>query len=252
MEISKIAYDKIKRPFVRFCQKAHITANGITYFNHFITLTLGCYAFSRGEYVWWLVGLGVMFLNGFLDYLDGDVARATGGNSKLGAWLDSGFDVVIQNAVMGAIAIGCFKMGLPLIWIVLFFVSNAGNNLVSFQYNQTFGFNSASGNALFREYMDRKPTHFNFFLENIIDPTTSFFGLYMFTLRYWIVLGCVLDWMPFYFIIMTIISNFKWFVLFVLYALHQANSKKLYVLQALAILDEERNEFYRIRYGQKV
>lgn len=250
MEWTKVVYKRIADPFISASVLLGITANQITVFNHFITLTLGCYGFSRGTYWGGILGLSVCLFNGFLDYLDGDVARARGEQSKFGVWLDSGFDVIIQNAVMGAIAIGCFKMGLPIIWIILFFVANAANNLVSFHYNQTFGFDSANGNSLFRQFMEVKKTPINRFFKNIIDPTSSFFGLATFTFRYWIVAGVLSQHLIFCFIAMTVIANIKWFIMFTLYAMHQAGSKKLYVLQALAILDEERNEFFRIRYGK--
>jgi CDP-alcohol phosphatidyltransferase len=244
MEWTKIVYKKISRPIVWLCINAEITANQVTVVNHLMTLTFGCYLFSRGTYWGGILGL---LVNGFLDYLDGDIAQETGQTSKFGEWLDSGFDVIIQNAVMGAIAIGCFQMGLSLIWIILFFIANAGNNLVSFHYNNTFGFNSANGNELFRELMDKKRNLFNRFFKNLIDPTSSFIGLLWFTFRYFIVIGMIFNIMPACFILMTIIGNIKWFIMFSLYALHQKRNKYLFVVQILSFLDEERDEFYKLR-----
>jgi uncharacterized membrane protein len=248
MEISRIIYEKTKFIPIRICQFYGITANQLTYFNHFITITLGCFAFSRGSYLWGLTGLMVMLVNGYLDYLDGDIARLTAGNSKFGEWIDSSFDVVIQNIVMGAISLGCYRIGMPLLWIVLFFISNSGNNLVAFHYNQTFGFSSSSGNALFRECMDKRPSVINIFFKNIIDPTSSTLGLGLLTFRYWIIVGIVFNIMPICFMTLTIINNIKWAVMFILYGMHLSQNKSLYVLMALAILDEGRNEFYKVRY----
>ncbi len=246
-EWSKTVYKLISRPFINFCLFFHITSNQITLINHFITLTLGCYAFSRGTYVWGLIGLGVCLLNGFLDYLDGDVARETTGNTKLGIWLDSGFDVVIQNAVMASIAVGCFKMGTPLFVVLLFMIANSANNFVSFNYNATFGFDSDKGNQLFRDYMDKKGTWINVIFKNAIDPTSNYYALCFFTYRYWIALGYVLGIMPYLFLCITFISNVKWFIMYALYAMHLRGDKNLHVLNALAVLDEERNEFYALR-----
>lgn len=243
-EWSNKIYNNIKSPAVRFCVNNQITANEITLVNHFVTLTAGCYFFSRGTWECWNAGLVVCLINGFLDYLDGDVARETKQFSKLGIWLDSGFDVIIQNAVMAAIAIGCFKMGLSIWWIVVFFVANTANNFVSFNYNATFGFDSDKGNQLFRDYMDKKGGYINAFFKNIIDPTSNYFALVAFTFRYFIAVGCLCNIMPLCFIVMTIISNIKWIVMYTLYALHLMGDKSLYVLEALAILDEERKEFY--------
>ncbi len=249
-EWSNIIYHKIKSPVVRLCIKLRITANHITLLNHFLTLTFGCYFLSRGEYIAGLLGLTVCFINGFLDYLDGDVARETKQFSKLGIWLDSGFDVIVQNTVMGALAIGCYKMGLPLFWVVIFFIANSANNFVSFNYNQTFGFDSDKGNELFRTFMNKKENEVNIFLKNLIDPTSSYWALVLFTYRYWIVVGLIFHIMPALFIIITIISNIKWIIMYVIYAMHLRGDQYLHVLKALAVLDEERNEFYKLRYSR--
>lgn len=252
IEWSKVLCDKIDRPFVKFCVAIGITSNQVTLFNHFITLTVGCYGFSRGEYLWGLVALGVCLLNGFLDYADGKIARETTGNTKLGIWLDSGFDVIVQNAVMGAISIGCYKMGLSVFWVVMFLIANAANNYISFNYNQTFGFDSDKGNEIFRDWMDRKKNLINVLFKNIIDPTSSYPALIFYTFRYWIAVGMVFNIMPICFIVMTIISNFKWLIMYVLYALYLAGEKRLYVLQGLTFLDEESDEFYRLRSSKSV
>ncbi len=247
IEWSKSAYKTVSVPFVKTAVKLGVTSNQITLFNHFITLTIGCYAFSRGTYFFGLVGLGVCLLNGFLDYLDGDIARETSGNSKLGIWLDSGFDVVIQNAVMASIAVGCFRMGTPLFVVLLFMIANSANNFVSFNYNATFGFDSDKGNELFREFMDKKGTWFNVFIKNLIDPTSNYYALVFFTYRYWIAIGMVFNIMPVLFCIITIISNLKWFIMYAVYAMHLRGDDNLHVLKALAMLDEERDEFYAVR-----
>jgi phosphatidylglycerophosphate synthase len=247
MEFSKKIYKKIGKRCVVECIKLDISANEVTLFNHILTLTLGCYFFSRGTYLGNISGLLICLINGFLDYLDGDLAKATGQQSKFGEWFDTGFDVIIQNAVMGAIAIGCFKMQMPLIWIVFLFIGITGSNFVSFHFNTKFGFDSANGNELFRNYMDKKPFGINRFLKNLIDPTASFSGLAFFTFRYWITLGVIFNIMPLVFIIMTIICNLKWILMFFIYALYLLEFKNLHILNALAVLDNERSEFYVLR-----
>ncbi len=246
-EWSKVLCDAINPPFVKACISLGITSNQITLFNHFITLTFGCYFFSRGTYLGGLLGLGICLINGFLDYADGKIARETSGNTKLGIWLDSGFDVVIQNAVMASIAVGCFRMGTPLFIVLLFMIANSANNFVSFNYNAKFGFDSDKGNELFRQFMDKKGTLINAFLKNIIDPTSNYYALVFFTFRYWIAVGMVFNIMPYLFILITIISNLKWIVMYALYAMHLRGDNNLHVLHALALLDDEREEFYEAR-----
>jgi phosphatidylglycerophosphate synthase len=253
MEWTKSVYKKIHKPALKTCLKLGITANQITILNHILTLTLGCYLFSRGTYLGFIFGLALCLINGFLDYLDGDLARSDkNNNAELGAWLDCGFDVIIQNAVLGSIGIGCFKMGMPLVWIVLFFIGNTASNFVSYNYNSKFGFDSYTGNELFRNIMSHKNNGLNIFFRNLIDPTSTQFSLMIFTYRYFIALGCLLNIMPYCFIIFTILTNIKWFIMFVIYALYIRGDKHLHVFKALSTLDEERTEFYSLRYSKEV
>jgi len=246
-EWSKKLYEKVSKDSVDFCVRNEISADEITLLNHFLVLAMGCFLFSRGFYLAGLGGLGVCLVSGFLDYLDGDVAKATGSLSSFGEWIDSKFDVIIQNAVMGAIGIGCFKMGMPLIWIVMFFIGNSANNMVGLYYNLKFGFSSANGNELFRNYMDAKRNPLNLFFKNMIDPTASSCGLALITVRYWIAIGIIFNVMPFCFMAITIIGNIRWVVMFILYGMHLKECNHFHVLKALSILDEEREEFHELR-----
>jgi phosphatidylglycerophosphate synthase len=247
MELPKKLYKKINQPFIDFCMEYNITANQITAFNHVLTLTIGCFFLSRGTYWGWVLGLVVCLINGLLDYLDGDVAKARKEVSDFGVWLDSGTDVIIQIAVMGAIAIGCFKMGMPVIYVVLFFISHSAINYISFIYNARFGFESANGNELFRDGMVKKRSLINLWFLQIIDPTINHLTLSIYTYRYWIALGCVFNIMPKCFLIITLIASVRWIVMFILYSLYLKQYKYLHVLKVLALLDDEREEFYTIR-----
>ena len=249
LELSKSLYQKIRNPFISFCVNHSITANRLSILNHFITLTFGAYFFATAQ---WLPALIICLINGFLDYLDGDVARARDEASELGEWLDTGFDVIVQNAILGAIALGCYSIGLPVYWVVLFFIGNSANNFVSFFYNQKFGFTSLNGNELFRKIMDRKCHPITQIIKNIIDPTGSHVSLAFYTYRYWILFGCLLNLMPFVFICMTIINNAKWIVMFTTYALYLQGEDRLFVLKALSALDEERDDFYQLRSSRPV
>lgn len=249
MEIPKIIYKKINKPFIYFCMEYDITPNHITIFNHFITLTFGCFFLSRGTYLGWILGLGVCLINGLLDYLDGDVAKERKEVSDLGVWLDSGIDVIIQIAVMGAIGVGCFKMGLPLVYIVLFFISHSAINYISFIYNARFGFESYNGNELFRESMLKKPNIINIFLLQIVDPTITNITLSIYTYRYWIALGCLFNIMPKCFLIITFIATVRWVVMMLVYTLYLRGDKYLHILKVLALLDDEKEEFYALRNG---
>lgn len=240
-------YLRVSEPCVSLMAKLGLTPNQVTIANHVMTLTLGVWWFSRGTSLGYLLGLSVMLVNGFLDYIDGDLAKKTGKCSSLGAWLDTGFDVMIQTIVMGSIALGCYKQGMNIMWILFLFIGIVGSNLVTEQLNNKFGFNSHSGNNMFQKYMNLKPTLVNRFFKNIVDPTASPVGLIFFTLRYFITIGALFNIMPKCFIVMVFITNFRWSFLYVIYAMHLQKYEKLWLSQALAIIDEQREEFYKIR-----
>lgn len=252
MEWSQKVYKIISKRAIYNCAYYNVTANQITIFNNLNTIAFGCFFFSRGIWLEYIFGLCVMLINGFLDYLDGDLAKQTKSVSRLGEWLDSGFDVILQNCIMAAIALGCYKQGLDVIWIALFFVSNTANNFVSFNYNQRFMFNSSSGNELFRKLMDKKRNLFNRAIKNITDPTSSFVGLCLFTLRYFIAIGALFNIMPLCFVAMTIIGNIRWIIMYSLYALELADYKNLHAVNVLRTFDEDCDEFYKLRNSKTV
>ena len=243
---------KISTLMVRLLNRYKITPNQITIFNFFFTIIGGIYFFSRGTWIGNIFGVIVCLINVLLDYVDGDYARQTNNTSPVNAWLDVCGDIIIRNCIMAGIAFGIYKNSFTLWVILLYFISSNASHIISFYYNNTFGFDSYKGNTLFRKWMNVKPTIFNRFMKNVIDPTSSFAGLVIYTVRYWIILGAIFNFMRPVFIYLTVVITFQWMLMFVLYALHLSKYKKLYVLQALAILDENREEYHAIRSGKKI
>ena len=81
--------------------RSGLSANKITVLN-FLTLGLGSLIlFIRGyEYA----GLLVAGLMAMVDYIDGSIARARGGNSKLGQYLDTSLDWLWLMLFIGAVS----------------------------------------------------------------------------------------------------------------------------------------------------
>lgn len=240
-EISKVLYKKFSDRIVPVFVFCHITANQITVANIFIMVFGAGYCFATRLYWPAIIICGI---SAALDYADGDVAAATTGYTPAGKWIDSFGDIIKQNGIMGAIAIG---ISAPVWLAVVFFVANAALNVISLHYNNTFGFDSYNGSELFRKYMDTKPTILNRIFKNIIDPTSSWIGLWFGTVRYWIIFGVIFVCVPHIFVVITSINVFKAIFMFTIYALHLAEYKKLWLLQALAILDKDRKEYYDVR-----
>lgn len=246
-EISRKIYDSVSPPFKAFLISFGVTGNQVTIFNHIFTLTFLCYFFTQGTHSGYIMALFFGAINMFLDYLDGDIAKETKSSSSFGVWLDSGFDVIFQNFVMGAIAYGCYIQGLSVGWILFFFMGNAANNFVSFHYNQKFGFDSDKGNELFRKLMNRKCHIANKILKDVIDPTGNYFSLAFYTYRYWVLLGALLFIMPICFQIMTVINNVKWVLMYLVYSFYLKGEDRPFLFKVLSALDDEREDYYALR-----
>ena len=75
------------------------TTSGVIYMSALLFAGSGWYPFS-------LAGSIMLLISGFLDIVDGGVARATKRGSKKGAYLDSVFDKVSESVIFLGIAIG--------------------------------------------------------------------------------------------------------------------------------------------------
>lgn len=93
----QISVKLLLKPFLR----SGLSANQITVLN-FLTLGLGSVVlFAIGKE---MVGLLVSGLAAMVDYIDGEVARVRGGNTKRGAYLDTSLDWLWLMLLIGAIS----------------------------------------------------------------------------------------------------------------------------------------------------
>lgn len=242
------------------------TPNQITVFNLLFTLVFGSYFMTRGTYAGNLCGLVVLLFNGLLDYVDGDLATSTNRKSLAGQWFDKGGDMIIQNVIMASVAYALCVHHWSLLTIgicIAYFIGSNAMNMISIFYNNTFGFDSHIGNELFRDFMDFKRAKrdrsmipfgqifsqdaFNSFMKNLIDPTASLIGLILWTVRYFLVFGIIFDRMYMAFVIITSLLTFRWVAMFIIYAMHLLEYKGFWFLQTLAVMDIERQEYYKAR-----
>lgn len=103
-------------PLARALSSAGIGANAVTIAGFVVTLA-GAALLATGAV---LPALVALVLGSLADTLDGAVARATGGGSRLGEFLDSTFDRLSDAAVLVAIAWLGASAGHPLLlWAAL-------------------------------------------------------------------------------------------------------------------------------------
>jgi phosphatidylglycerophosphate synthase len=110
-KIKKIKYIDIylNRPvaalIVRLVYNTRMTPNGLTYISLFLGL-LGAFFFSRGVYLYFILGGVLTQLSSIVDGADGMLARAKNISSEYGAHLDLLFDRIIDFSLYIGIAVG--------------------------------------------------------------------------------------------------------------------------------------------------
>ncbi len=85
-----------------------VTPNQITLFAAAVGL-FGCALIATGAYGWAVLGLACEHLQSVLDGCDGELARVRFQQSKLGAWLDTFVDDVLNVAITVAVGVGVWR-----------------------------------------------------------------------------------------------------------------------------------------------
>jgi hypothetical protein len=81
--------------------RSGLSANQITVLNFFTLGLVSVWLFATGHEIIALLVSGIVAM---IDYIDGSIARARGGNSKKGAYLDTSLDWVWLMLLIGAIS----------------------------------------------------------------------------------------------------------------------------------------------------
>lgn len=123
-------------PVVRLAMALHLTPNTITVIGLFITLAASV-LIANG---WLLLGAAVLIAGSLLDAVDGALARATGGGTPFGGFLDSTLDRAGEAILY--IGIGAWLVTShpdPLWPVIALLVALAGSFLVSYAHARAQG-----------------------------------------------------------------------------------------------------------------
>jgi CDP-diacylglycerol---glycerol-3-phosphate 3-phosphatidyltransferase len=123
-------------PVVRLAKALHLTPNSITVIGLGITVVASVLVASG----WLLVGALILIAGSLLDAVDGALARATGGGTRFGAFLDSTLDRSGEAILYTGIGVW-FLTTLPNpVWPVLaVMLAMAGSFLVSYSHARAEG-----------------------------------------------------------------------------------------------------------------
>lgn len=142
MNILKYVDIYLNRPAAALIVKAvyntRITPNRLTVISLFFGL-LGAFFFSRGNYLYFILGGIAAQISSIVDGADGMLARAKNMGSEYGSYLDLVFDRVIDFSLFVGIAVGCriyfddsnllligiFGAGLYLLQVNLFYLTKS-------------------------------------------------------------------------------------------------------------------------------
>lgn len=123
-------------PVVRIAMALHLTPNAITVIGLLITLVAS--ALVAGG--WLLLGAAILTAGSLLDAVDGALARATGGDTAFGAFLDSTLDRAGETILyLGVAAWLLGSLDDPSAPVLLAMVALSGSFLVSYAHARAQG-----------------------------------------------------------------------------------------------------------------
>jgi len=133
-------------PLVRLAQRAGITPNGVTVIG-FVVVAIAAGMVAFGQL---LAGAGVLVAGSLLDAVDGALARATGGTTPFGGFLDSTLDRAAEAILYAGVVVYFLRSEAdPTGPVVLALAALCGSFMVSYTRAkaEAFGISAAVGLA---------------------------------------------------------------------------------------------------------
>jgi phosphatidylglycerophosphate synthase len=243
---SMIIMRQISYLVAKILSKTKITPNQITVFNFIIFVPLILFFFIKGTYIDNLIGLGLIIITVILDLCDGVVARIKSLSSTYGGWLDSSLDSIFQSLLLVAIVIGLFQNTGEVKWFIVGLLMIFGQNMANVMgalFDKNFGFEAYSGSSEFTNKFINKPklSLLDAYLKNIIVPS-NFIYTFIFTCRYFLVMGILLNRLDLFLIFFSITINIRWISMWFLYLVYLAGKKSnLYTVNFLRELYDKKH-----------
>jgi CDP-diacylglycerol--glycerol-3-phosphate 3-phosphatidyltransferase len=131
----------ILAPIVRLAMALHLTPNTITVIGLLITLGASVLVASG----WLILGAAILTAGSLLDAVDGALARATGGGTAFGSFLDSTLDRAGESILYTGIGVWLLRTQPdPVLPMLALMVALAGSFLVSYAHARAQGIGLAA------------------------------------------------------------------------------------------------------------
>jgi CDP-diacylglycerol--glycerol-3-phosphate 3-phosphatidyltransferase len=125
----KEAGRSVLAPVVRLAVRLHLTANTVTVIG-FVIVVVASALVASGQLLW---GAAILTAGSLLDAVDGALARATGGTTPFGGFLDSTLDRAAEAVLYGGVAAYYLATSPePSVSVLLAMVALTGSFLVSY------------------------------------------------------------------------------------------------------------------------
>jgi CDP-diacylglycerol--glycerol-3-phosphate 3-phosphatidyltransferase len=125
----KEAGRSVLAPVVRLAVRLHLTANTVTVIG-FLIVVVASALVAGGQLLW---GAAILTAGSLLDAVDGALARATGGTTRFGGFLDSTLDRAAEAVLYGGVAAYYLATSpAPAVPVLLSMVALTGSFLVSY------------------------------------------------------------------------------------------------------------------------
>jgi CDP-diacylglycerol--glycerol-3-phosphate 3-phosphatidyltransferase len=131
----------ILAPVVRLAMALHLTPNTITVIG--LLITLGASALVASG--WLILGAAILTAGSLLDAVDGALARATGGGTAFGSFLDSTLDRAGESILYTGIGVWLLRTQPdPVLPMLALMIALAGSFLVSYAHARAQGIGLAA------------------------------------------------------------------------------------------------------------
>lgn len=213
---------KTSKIFVDLLARTDITPNQITLFRLLVSVPLLIYFFSRGEYLFNLLGVLVFSFLLLLDFVDGGLARKTNRTSALGLWLDEVSDIVIMSTIFLSIFYAALTSHSGWRWplvVVFFFFGIHSLALLQAEFGKRFDLGIHEYSKL-RETLyklEKNPSFIDRFYIGVLDVVGSPFFAFCFCIRYPLLVGIIINKILWAFTFIAVMFNVRFFLLSWLY-----------------------------------